>query len=324
MLSMSTERDVTIDFFRIIAAILVIVIHAGLKPFFTVAVTVALYAVPFFMLVTGYFYFINPSTERLKKVLKKTLWLWFIWIVIYLPVGIKIFMRLHAEGVSALKIIIDSVIGESVCYGGSWYLMAVVVGLLVVDYLRRHNLMALGHIISVAILVILCLDTNYRPLIAYTPIIRINLATTVATGILLMDVSYVIATKRERLLDYFGKWRYFVVAVALTVCEYELRRHILGRLSMIYNDMWITLPISMVLIFTVILKHPNLQSKGYALKFRDFATLLFFVSFGVIDICHLPQSVVGCVLVIAITAFLAVIVMMLSQQKAFRWLKRLY
>ncbi|MFP7774378.1 acyltransferase family protein [Ligilactobacillus sp. LYQ112] len=318
------KRNATIDFFRIIAAVLVIVIHAGLRGLFGVSVTVALYAVPFFMLVTGYFYFINPSRERLNKVIKKTLWLWFIWMIIYLPAGIKIYVRAHAEGASALRMVLDSVVGESVCYGGSWYLMAVVVGLLVVDYLRRHNLMALCHTIAAAILIILCFDTNYRPIVAHVPMVHVNLATTVITGILWIDISYIIATKKEWLLEHFGEWRWFIIAVALTVCEYVMRRCTLGELSMKYNDMWITLPVSMVLIFTVILKHPNMQPKEHAIKFRDFATLLFFISFGVIDVCRLPQSVGGCTLVIIITAFLAAFIMMLSHRKSFKWLKRLY
>ncbi len=51
---MEKRRNATIDFIRIIASILVIAIHTtnGI-----IAETIGRWAVPFFMVVTGYFYF---------------------------------------------------------------------------------------------------------------------------------------------------------------------------------------------------------------------------------------------------------------------------
>ena len=95
------KRDATIDFFRVIASILVILIHTAVREhtpvLYFISVTIGRYAVPFFMIVSGYFYFLKPGKERLKKILSNVLWLWFIWNIIYIPNGI--YTLLHAGSI---------------------------------------------------------------------------------------------------------------------------------------------------------------------------------------------------------------------------------
>ena len=64
---MEKRRNATIDFIRVIASVLVISIHttSGI-----IAETIGRWAVPFFMVVTGYFYFKNPSHDKLVKLSK--------------------------------------------------------------------------------------------------------------------------------------------------------------------------------------------------------------------------------------------------------------
>ncbi|HJC03968.1 MAG TPA: hypothetical protein H9762_03400 [Candidatus Ligilactobacillus avistercoris] len=317
------KRSATIDFFRVIAAFLVVIIHSGQVPFHTITVTIALYAVPFFMLVTGYFYFKAPSVEKLRRTLRKVLWLWFIWMIIYLPNAIRVIMRCLVHGINPLHLILWSFFGESICYGGSWYLLAVAFGLFVVDWFRRHNRMGLCHLFALVALVIGCGSTNYRPLMIHLPLMHYYWATTMIVGVLWMDVAFLIA-KYEKFVSYFSSWWWVIAAIAVTFAEYLFVSYFTGYSSNLYNDMWLTLPISIAWIFAVILNHPYYKPAKNVMKLRDFATLLFFIHFGVINFGDFSHTVLGCLAAVGCATVITGVVLVLSYTHQFRFLKKIY
>ena len=127
-----------VDFFRIIAAILIITIHTS--PLSSVNATAdflltrvaARIAVPFFLMVTGFF--VLGSSDQLKRFLKKTTILYGISILIYLPIGIYAGYFEQPGFFSVLRMVL---------FDGTfyhlWYFPAVIIGAMLV-YILEHKL----------------------------------------------------------------------------------------------------------------------------------------------------------------------------------------
>jgi len=125
-----------IDYFRIVAAILVIGIH--ISPFsnisepldFFVTRVIGRVAVPFFFMITGCFFFAVPRTWfQVKRMLLSLLQIYVIAIVIYLPINMY---RGDFHGVSLTYILQDIFFNGTIYH--LWYLPAAMMGI-VITYL---------------------------------------------------------------------------------------------------------------------------------------------------------------------------------------------
>lgn len=154
---MLNKRDATIDGFRIIAAIFIIFIHTSMIkinnhveyniPLYVIASTISRYCVPIYMMITGYFYYSDPTPNRKKKVLSNLFLLWIIWMIIYSPVGFK-----NINNVSAIflfKFLIKQILFSSKFFWGSWYLTATMFGIIFVDFCRKKDKMAICIVLAI-------------------------------------------------------------------------------------------------------------------------------------------------------------------------------
>lgn len=133
-----------IDFFKIVAALLVVAIHTSpLSSFndnadFILTRIIARVAVPFFLMVTGHFLFPRYLFDRsadnrpLLRFIKKTLFLYVVAIVIYLPVNIYAGQLSGIEMLDFLRMLLF----DGTLYH-LWYLPASVLGVLLVYFISR-------------------------------------------------------------------------------------------------------------------------------------------------------------------------------------------
>ena len=131
------ERNITIDGFRMIAAILIIFIHTSMIkidgyiayniPLYVIANTISRYCVPIYMMITGYFYYSNPTIILRKRIIKKLFLLWGVWMLIYMPVGLRSINNFST--VSMIKFLVKQLFFSSSFFGGSWYLTATIFGI---------------------------------------------------------------------------------------------------------------------------------------------------------------------------------------------------
>ena len=144
-----------IDYFKFIAALLVVAIHTSpLSTFsadadFIFTRVLARTAVPFFLMVTGYFllpqYLFEKSMDMrpLCRFLKKTFLLYGVAIIIYLPIN---FYAGHFQGISIADFL------RAFLFDGTfyhlWYLPASIVGVLIIY--------SIGYKLSFRFLVIIC------------------------------------------------------------------------------------------------------------------------------------------------------------------------
>lgn len=141
---MKEKTEKGLDFFRIIAAILVITIHTSpLESYsaygdFLLTRVVARIAVPFFLMLTGYF--LVPQMEKgdakpMLRYLKKTSLLYITAIAVYLP--ICIYTGYFSKNFTMLQLAKDLFTGE--IFYHLWYLPASMLGMLVVFLLLRYG-----------------------------------------------------------------------------------------------------------------------------------------------------------------------------------------
>ncbi|MGI5978808.1 MAG: serine racemase VanT catalytic subunit [Oscillospiraceae bacterium] len=172
------EQTGGLDCFKIIAALLVVAIHTSpLASFsaeadFLLTRVFARVAVPFFLMVTGYFVlpeYVFGKTDRfdrLRQCLRKILLLYAVSILLYLPVNIY---AGHFRGAD-LWDILRMLLFDGTLYH-LWYLPAVILGILLVYALSRR--LSFQYVFAISALLYFCglLGDSYYGLIRSVPTI---------------------------------------------------------------------------------------------------------------------------------------------------------
>ena len=294
---MEKKRSLTIDTYRVIAAALILLIHTSMinkngilfynKAYYYVAITIGRYCVPIFMVISGYFYFLNPTKQRKIKILKNTFWLWFIWMIIYLPFGIYKFKQLSNNEI--IMKLIETFFQSSLNYGGSWYLVAVFWGIIIVDFCVKRNLMRSLNSTTIVLFILENINSTYyylfRPFSYFAKPGEFCLM--FLTGIVWINISYYIV-KYETEIMRFGNIKYVFLAILLTCCEFLLVNLLVPHyLINSYNgatESFFTLPFGVICIFLYLINHPVKVRYNRAIILRNLATLMYFTQFGVVDI----------------------------------------
>lgn len=331
------KRSLTIDLFRFIAVILVIMIHTFTRNCIqrmaqhslifgsgtVLANTIGRYAVPIFMLITSYFYFLNPTRQKKKSILKNLFWLWFIWIVIYFPVGISTLKNASIH--SLIHILIYTFIGKSVFYVGSWYLVALFWGIIFVDFFRRKKMMWVNVLCSLIFLILGVMNSSYYKILRPHILAPGNISCTVTTGIIWVTLGFYITKYRET-VKKFNKFRYVMLAVVLTLLEYILVILLSpNHIPVIYTDLYFTLPLSVTFVFGYMLSNPFIVRKEKVIYIRDLASLMYFVQFGAIDflVKYVPAKIMPLSVILS-TLTISIIIIAISKLKYGKILQLLY
>lgn len=165
-----------LDWFRILSAVLVITIHTspllcfGEFPDFILTRIFARVAVPFFLMVTGFF--ILPdiqwdtgSRQRLNRQIGKLGRLYLVSALLYVP--IMIYSGYFGSGFSWVNLLKDIVINGTFYH--LWYLPAAIVGLLVVECLLRYCKDWLALLVSGILYLIGLLGDSYYGVVELVP-----------------------------------------------------------------------------------------------------------------------------------------------------------
>lgn len=315
---MNKTRNATIDFIRVIASILIIIIHTTGGNIITE--TIARWAVPFFMVTTGYFYFLNPDHERLMRIIKNLLSLWLIWMVVYIPNGIYSLSQLR--GFKIITRFVWSFIGYSVFYTGSWYLPASALGLFVVDYLNARNLPLFRNLLAVIVFFLGCVSSSYAGL-HLGKLSTIHWCASAPIGILWMTLAYYIARYHKQIELYFHNFIWMIIVFVINLIERALILNMGICPDPSQMDLYLTLPISILVLFGFVLRNPWYTEQRYALFFRNFATLLFFTQFMFLTF-NIHNHLTYFIFTLIGSITLSLIILYLSKLKHFAWLKRLY
>lgn len=155
----------SIDLLKVVAALLVVAIHA--RPFEgdTYPLFISLFsrmAVPVFFVVSAFFFFRkNPTSTALKHYLKRMGLLYAFWFVVeaYFTIDAAFFAHDWSTG-KALAIFLRNAVLNST-FSGSWFIMALMIGIPVVHWLGRRISSWAIFAIGLALYVPIVATTNY-------------------------------------------------------------------------------------------------------------------------------------------------------------------
>lgn len=174
---MSKSKGYTgIDYFRFIAALLVIAIHTS--PLMTYTETgdfiltriIARVAVPFFFMTTGFFLVSEHSrnADRLKSFVKKTALIYGVSIILYLPLNVY-------TGYFSMDYLLPNII-KDVLFDGTmyhlWYLPAAIIGGALAWYLVREKGFTKAFVISAVLYAFGLLGDSYYGLTERIPVLN--------------------------------------------------------------------------------------------------------------------------------------------------------
>ena len=270
-----------IDSFRIIAALLIVAIHT--EPLTSLSLTANFLfthvftriAVPFFLMVTGYFLLSQNNSKPLVRFVKKTSLIYLLASLLYLPVSI--YARHYDEGfIPAL--LIRKIIFDGTFYH-LWYLPAAVIGVSVISVLRTR--LSVRSIAGVAILlyIIGLLGDSYYGLVTRVSFLHsiydvgFHIFSYTRNGIfyapLFLVMGAFIIGKEKRRLSAKASLIGFIFAMALMLVEgiilyhFRLQRH---------DSMYIALIPCMFFLFSFLL-----AQKGKMSYLRRDVSLLVYI-----------------------------------------------
>ncbi len=168
------QRYDTIDLMKVILAFLVVALHQ--QPFlegYEVLRSVARLAVPLFFITSGFFFFKKQkqllpdrtaAALHRRSYLRRCLRLYLCWFLILLPVTLW-YRRWHTFGLlhGILRFLVSFLLGST--FVASWYLMALIIGILLVSYAgaRVGNRTLFG--ISLCFYLFCCMFSGYGKLL---------------------------------------------------------------------------------------------------------------------------------------------------------------
>ena len=294
---MIKKNNDCIDVTKIILALMVVVIHS--KSFGDNVYPFVRLAVPMFFIFSGYFsfsniYFIEDGNERDKKVIaiaKRFLKLYLFWFVLLLPYILYVGHYFENGILAGIGTMIHNFFLGST-FSGSWYIMANMLGILIVYLLSKKLSNGKLMFIAVPLYLFATLFTEFRAEIAYMGKLAIVADTyekifltpcfTFIIAIIYIVIGKIIAEKSlEGKLDYKYKTG-TVICLGLLLLECYIRR--MSELFVINCDCYVMLAPTAFFI-VVWLMHVTIKVKN-SKTLRNLSTIIYC--------CHIP-----CVLVIS-------------------------
>lgn len=162
-----------IDYFRVVAAILVVAVH--ISPLlnissqldFLLTRILARIAVPFFFMISGYFVVSKKSYQISSRACKKLLFYYTIAILIYIPINIY---AGQLEGVTIFSI------ARMIIFDGTfyhlWYFPASIIGIMLTTWLLKNHSIVTVFIITVGLYIMGLLGDSYFGFAQATPVIK--------------------------------------------------------------------------------------------------------------------------------------------------------
>lgn len=133
--TMPHRQHQAIDVFKLIAAILVVAIHtqpfygSGLDYYFTSFCRIA---VPFFFTISSYFFW-KKTCPNIKHYTKRIATIYISWLIIYLPTVVQdFFIEPDSPFMSRLAVFLRCLVFSNTFGVASWYLMASIIGMLII------------------------------------------------------------------------------------------------------------------------------------------------------------------------------------------------
>lgn len=339
------------DIFKFICSLLVLMLHVS--PFkelddrigFFFTNVLARIAVPFFFVCTGYFLFKrfnknNIDFVKLRKTIIKTISLYFLWVILYLPIELRGFIESDDLSKDIKEYLFSIFLGKG--YYQFWYLRALFVALIVIWLLMYFKVpFKKIFILSSVLFFIGLFETSYKKFLGVFDFIPDTFFER------LDDFYKIIGTTRNGCCFAF-----LFVMIGILIAWYPIKfkksvSAILCIVSFVLmtfeaffeehfelqtrNDKYLLLPFVIYFLFNAVISVKS-KNASIGLTFRKLSMWIYFLHFliykvfvkignNVFDIKF--KSYVLFALVLITTILCSIILNKLSQLKNFKWLNKL-
>lgn len=290
-----------IDYFRIVAAIMVIAIHTA--PFsgvsrdfdFLLTYCIGRVAVPFFFMTTGYFVLGswrkngNAANSRVIRFIKKTLFLYAVSIVLYLPVNFYSGGLPGSAGEFIRMLIFDGT------FYHLWYFPAVIIGCFVVMMLLKKFPAPTVLIITILLYLIGTGGDSYFGIAARIPVLRhmydaiFAVSSYTRNGIfyapifllmgLMLRERKVTMRKTENAGSTRGQTGWDIAGLCISLTLMLIEGYLTFSLDLQrHNSMYLFLPLVMYFLFRLLLSFPG-HAPGWT---RDVSMLVYIIHPGML------------------------------------------
>ena len=195
--------------------------------------------------------------------------------------------------------------------------------------------MWMGWIFTIVVYVAGLLTSNYQTVFPkLLPQYRSSIVTWGLFGTLVWCLTAYYVVKYEQVLrKYIKTWHWLILAFGLTFTEFAITRVCKFNTNPagFNNQYFITLPISIVIVFVYTLNHSKMADAKKAKFLRDISTLIYLVQFGVKDVLgniykiSIPYYTYPYLFnTIIWTVIISLLIWFVSQLPYFSWLKKSY
>lgn len=279
----------SIDIAKFILSIIVVVIHVNPfgEKFGWLRFPVMRVAVPLFFLISSFLLFSKLQTvekeidkqRAIRHFIQRNLQLYAAWFVILLPITCKIRGYLQKGFFELLRTIIVQFLFSST-FSVSWYIMALIIGTILVYYLCKYISDKVVVFLGLAAYVLCCLATNYRGLINNAGIAGVivgmypaDIYLSFPASIIWICFGKIIAENKEWVhRKAFGmKCLLGILLFGILFLEhYMIQKFKLGA----ENDCYVSLILLCPWLFSVILKMPCTETLNTRLL-RESSTIIY-------------------------------------------------
>ena len=277
-----------IDLLKLVLAVLVVGVHT-ISSVNSIGRPILRLGVPVFFIISSYLFFIKQNScttakkrkQGLIKYVKRILKLYLFWFIVLLPITVY-YNKWHINlSVDTFVVIVQNFLFNQT-FSGSWYLMALILGIAIVWALGEKRVNDLGIIIIGILLYLLCcMSSNYNSLVAKVPLLNQALKSyemiftmphnSFPAGILFIAMGKILAQHSFYVSNKFLLISAFVFFILL-YCEYFWVKSFGVIIS---DDCYLMLPPLCLCLFMLIG-----QNRKYKLKFntkplRAYSTIIY-------------------------------------------------
>lgn len=257
------ERNVTLDYFKLLLSILVITIHTNFiftdKLTWFISSGIARIAVPSFFIINGYYLsFILYDEKKVKKYLLHLLCIYFVWVAIQLP------FMFDNPSFSKKGILIE-VFTSGIAH--LWYIHALIVATLILYFLKNLNKNVVLFFIYIFYFVGYILTNFYE----------INNRNFLFFGLPFLYLGFYINSERVeyKIMNIRGLQVLFLLCLLLFIFEVIYSFFLYYNENIFRGETYLSLPLLCPLLFLLILKKSKMkEADGYISKL---ATAIYFL-----------------------------------------------
>lgn len=330
------KKQITLDKFKILCAILIIAIHT--YPLLSVNENLDFIfthvfcriGVPFFLMVTGFFVLPKAleNRENLIKYTVKIVKIYAICILLYLPINIY---AGKFNGIGILRLLRELLITGTFYH--LWYFPALILGIWITYFLVKHLKITIALSICILLYIIGLLGDSYYGLVEDVDVFRsfyntiFNIFKYTRNGLFYVPIFLILGYKMKYLKLNLTKNINIVLSfmsLILMICEGTILYHFSLRK---WDSMYIMLIPTMIFIFNFIMQYNNENNK----KLRNVSTTIYImhpifiiVVRGIAKVIKLEQiminnSIVHYLLVVIITVLFSIAFEKIKEKVREKW-----